>query len=229
MSAVQWPPEAEPQSREEAQRSPPYPEVVAAAKERGITSIVHFTTFENLKGILASDSVKSRNALPEDEVVKYVYEPNAEERHLDRPWHDYIHLSVTAINPWMFDFSARQHPGAIWVILEYGPQILGDPGVVFCTTNNIYPAAHRCRGLQGFNQMFASEVPGRYGRPTTRRGRGPRETTDPQAEVLYPFELRLEHLHTVTVPDDDVDCRVEAALAHFPHAPKVEKDPEAFR
>lgn len=226
---MEWASEAEPQSREEAQRWPRCPEVVAAAKERGITSIMHFTTFDNLKGILASEAVKSRIDLPEDELVKYVYEPNAADRRLDRLWHDYIHLSVTAINPRMFAFSARQHPGATWVILAFGPQILGDPGVVFCTTNNIYPAAHRCRGLRGFEQMFAASVPGRYGNPTTRGDRSPHETTDPQAEVLYPFELPLEHLRRVIVPDDDVKEAVEAARSHFRHKPKIKKDPEAFR
>ena len=230
MSTVEWAPEAEPQSREETQRAPRCPEVVAAANERGITSIVHFTTFGGMKGILASDAVKSRKDLPEDETVKYVYEPNAEDRRLDRLWHDYVNLSVTAINRRMFNFSAREHRGTEWVILEFGPEILGDGGVVFCTTNNIYPAAHRCRSLRGFEQLFAASVPGRHGNPTTRGDHALYETTDPQAEVLYPFELPLEHLHTVTVPDDDVYDAVDAALASFrKHTPKIKKDPEAFR
>lgn len=229
MSAVEWAPEAEPQSREEVERAPRCPEVVTAAKERSITSIMHFTTFENLKGILASDAVKSRKDLADDEAVKYVYEPNAVDRRFDRLWHDYVNLSMTAINPWMFNFSAREHHGARWVILEFDPEILGARGVVFCTTNNIYPAAHRSRGLLGFEQLFVSEVPGRYGRLSSRRGRAPHETTDPQAEVLYPFELSLEHLHGVIVPDDDVKDAVKAARSHFRHAPKIKKDPEAFR
>ena len=77
--------------------------------------------------------------------------------------------------------------------------------------------------------MFADEVPGRYGRITTRSGRSPRHTTDLQAEVLYPFELSLEHLHTITVPDDDINQAVDAALSHFRPEPKIKIDPEAFR
>ena len=229
MSAVEWAPEAEPQSREAVERAPRCPEVVAAAKKRGITSIVHFTTFGGLKGILASNAVKSRKDLPEDETVKYVYEPNAVDRRLDRLWHDYVNLSVTAINRRMFNFSAREHRDTEWVILEFGPEILGDGGVVFCTTNNIYPAAHRCRGLRGFEQMFAASVPGRYGSPTTRGDHGLHVTTDPRAEVLYPFELPLAHLHRVIVPDDDVKDAVKAVRSHFQHKPKIRKDPEAFR
>ena len=215
--------------RPEGGQAPRCPEVVNAAKERDITSLVHFTTVGGLKGVLASDAVKSRRGLPEDAAVKYVYEPNAVSRRLDRLWHDYINLSVTAINLRMLDFSAREHPGAAWVILEFGPEILGDRGVVFCTTNNIYPAARRGRGLPGFEQLFAPTVAGRYGHPVNRGDRPANRTTDPQAEVLYPFELALEHLHTVTVPDDDAEDAVDAALSHFPPEPKVKLDPEAFR
>ena len=229
MSATKWAPEAKPQSRKEVRRAPRSPEVVAAAKKRCITSIVHFTTFEGLKGILASGAVKCRKDLPGDELVKHVYEPNAVDRSLDKRWHRYVNLSVTNINLHMFRSSQSWRPGEEWVILEFGPKILGKRGVVFCTTNNIYPSAHRCRGLQGFEQMFAAEVPGRYGSLNTRNHRAPYQTTDPQAEVLYPFELSLKHLHTVTVPDDDVEDAVAGARSHFRHKPKIRKDPEAFR
>lgn len=222
-------PEAKPQDRDEVSRARRFPEVFAAAKERGIESIVHFTTVKGLLGILASGAVKSRRDLPSDEAIKYVYEPNAEHRHLDQLWHDYVNLSVTAVNPWMFRFSSRVHPDTEWVILEFGPEFLGDRGVVFCTTNNIYPAARRGRGLRGFEQLFASEVAGRYGRPVVRGNKPPNQTTDPQAEVLYPFELSLEHLHAVAVADDDVGETVEAAFLHFPYAPRVKLDPEGFR
>ncbi len=224
-----WAPEAEPQSRNEARSASRCPEVVDAAKERDVTSLVHFTTVDGLKGIMASDAIKSRRDLPEDAAVKYVYEPNAVSRHLDRLWHDYINLSVTAINLRMFNFSAREHPDVEWVILEFGPEILGDSGVVFCTTNNIYPAARRGRGLPGFEQLFAPTVAGRYGHPVNRGDQPSKQTTDPQAEVLYPFELSLEHLHTVTVPDDDTEDVVEAARSHFHHKPMIITDPEAFR
>lgn len=141
---------------------------MTAATERGIVSIVHFTTVRGLKGILASGTVRARRDLPDDELVKYVYEPNAVDRRLDQLWHGYVNLSVTAINLRMFNFSARMHPDAEWVILEFGPEILGDGGVVFCTTNNIYPAARRSRGLPGFDQLFAPNVAGWHGRPVDR-------------------------------------------------------------
>ena len=229
MSATKWAPEAKPQSREEIGRGPRCPEVVKAAEERCISSIVHFTRIPGLVGILDSSAIKARNLLPEDARLRHVYEANAADRHRDQIWHDYVNLSVSAINLHMFDFSKRQHPGEAWVILEFSRAILGDPGVVFCTTNNIYTGAHRCRGLQGFEQLFASDVPRWHKNRMVRRNRQPYETTDPQAEVLYPFELSLEHLHSVTVPDDDQEDAVDAALCHFQYAPKIKKNPEAFR
>ena len=229
MSEMAWAPEAQPQSRDEVRSALRCPEVVVAARDRGITSIVHFTSVAGLKGIVATGAVRSRNDLPEDESIRYVYEPNAVDRHLDQLWHDYVNLSVTAINSRMFRFSAGEHPEAMWTILEFGPEILGDGGVVFCTTNNIYPAARRGKGLQGFEQLFAPRVAGWYGYLIDRGEQPSCRTTDPQAEVLYPFELSLGHLHAVTVPDDHVYDSAVAALSHFPYEPKIKLDPEAFQ
>ena len=229
MSTGRWVPEAEPQTREQVREAPRCPEVVEAAIERGITSIVHFTTVKGLVGILYSKAVKNRQDLPADELVQHVFEPNAVDRRLDERWHAYVNLSVTDINLHMFNFSRRRRPEEIWVILKFGPETLGDPGVVFCTTNNIYPAALRWGGLQGFEQLFAPSVAGRYGNPTERNGKPPNHTTDPQAEVLYPFELPLTHLQEMTVGNDDAYEAVIAALSHFPIEPRVEINPEAFR
>lgn len=224
-----WAPEAEPQTVEEARSGPSCPEVVEAAQEREIDRIVHFTTISGLKGILASSAVKARALLPEDARLKYVYEPNAPDRSRDVRWHDYVNLSVTSINRRMFKYSERQHPDAQWVILEFGPEILGDPGVVFCTTNNAYEVAHRCGGLRGFEQMFAEEVPwGHYGHIHFRYNFEPSRTTDPQAEVLYPFELPLDHLHTITVRDEETCQAADGALSHFPVDPGVVIAPKAF-
>lgn len=229
MSAGKRTAEARPQTREQLQSAPWCPEIVEAATARGITCVVHFTTVDGLKGILYREAVMNRLELPEDEAVQHVYRHNADDRHWDKPWHAYVNLSVTAINLRMFNFSRREHPGAVWVILNFGPEILGDPGVVFCTTNNIYPAAQRWSGLLGFESLFATRVAGWYGTLTERKDKPPEFATDPQAEVLYPFELPLTHLHKITVGDDDAYEAVIAALSHFPNEPRVEIDPEAFQ
>ncbi len=225
-----WAAEAGPQTPEDARREPSYPDIVIAALGRGITSIVHFTRVGGCKGILSSGVVKARRDLPLDARVKHVYAENAADRSRDLPWHGYINLSVTRISRRMFDFSKREHPGDEWVILHFSPDLLGDPGVVFSTTNNAYENTHRARGTVGFEQLFAPQVPwGHYGSISTRTGRPDNEPTNPQAEVLYPFELTLEHLHTITVGDDDTFETVEAIMVHFPHPADIRIDPEAFK
>ena len=63
-----------------------------------------------------------------------------------------------------------------------------------------------------------------------RSGRQSNQTTDPQAEVLYPSALSLDHLHTITVGDEDTYVTVVGALANFPsYTPYIALKPEAFR
>lgn len=226
---MEWAPEATPQSRDEVLSAPRCPEVVVAAQKRGVTSLVHFTTIKGLVGVLASGEVKCRRDLPDDDLVRHVYEPNAANRSLDERWHGYVNLSVTNINLRMFNFSVRQRRIDEWVILKFGPKILRHRGVVFCTTNNIYPAAHRSQGLRGFEQMFAASVPGWYGHELDRDGRLPCETTDPQAEVLYPFSLSLKHLHTITANNEDAYGNALDALSIYPGEPTLNTTPEEFR
>lgn len=234
MISVEWAPEAEPQTIEEVRRSPSHPEIVAAAKKRGITSVVHFTSVPGgVVGILSSSAVKARRDLPSEQYVRHVYEENAADRSRDYLWHGYINLSVTRINLRMFEFSQRSHPNGKWAVLEFHPDILGYPGVVFSTTNNAYPVTHRCTGLRGFEQIFDSSIPwGYHGSIHTRRDHKSDQTTDPQAEVLFPYELSLEHLHTITVPDESTHDSVIGALAIFPnHKANVRTsiDSKAFR
>ena len=230
MSAKEWAPEAQPHSREQLAGAPLCPAVVDAAKGRGITSIVHFTRITGLVGMLDTSVVMARSELEQEERLRFVYRENAPDRDRDRPWHSYVNLSISTINVLMFRYSKRWHPREDWVILEFDPGILGHRGVVFCTTNNAYRVAHRATGLRGFEQLFAARVPwGRRGSVSTRGSRQLDQTTNPQAEVLYPFELSLEHLHSVTVASDHAHDAVEGALSHFPHGPMIVPSPEAFR
>ncbi len=225
-----WAPEARPQTADEVRGVHPCPEVVDAAVGRGITSIVHFTRIPGLVGIMDSRAVKARRFLPEEARLKYVYEENAPDRSRDSPWHGYVNMSVTDINFHMFERSKGWHPDDQWVILEFSPTFLGDPGVVFATTNNAYTEViHRCTGLRGFEQMFAARVPwGYYGCVSTRGARSLNQTTNPQAEVLYPVQLALDHLRRVIAGDEETYERVVAVRATFAHCPYVDVIPEAF-
>ena len=213
---MDWAPQATPQTAEEVHMMPNNPEVVEMASKRDISSIVHFTRIRGLVGILDSSEIKPRSELPLDARLKHIYQPNAEDRSRDHQWHDYINLSISQINMRMLNFSQREHPNEKWVILELSPELLGDPGVIFCTTNNAYDVVHRCAGLRGFEQMFASKIPwGHYDSVCTRSGRKYNQTTDPQAEVLYPFKLSTDYLHTITINDEETEDMVVAALSHY--------------
>ena len=91
------------------------------------------------------------------------------------------------------------------LVLSFDPEILGHPGVVFATTNNIYPACKRAEGLAGFKRLFADQVHGRYDELHDRTNKRPEWPTDRQAEVLYPGELSCDHLQRI-------DVQVEATI-----------------
>lgn len=191
---------ARPRSAEEVARLPVLPEVAEAARARGVERVLHFTTKHGVLGVLAQRAVKSRKRLSKDKYLEHVYRPNASFRK-DPAWLDHVSLSIERINDWMFDHSEKwhSHEDLFWAVLAFDPAVLGHPGVVFATTNNIYRSCRRAEGLAGFNAMFAEKVTGRYGRLHIRAGLPSNWTTDRQAEVLYPRELSCDHLQWIAV------------------------------
>lgn len=228
--AVPFSSQAHPRAATEWAQLDPRPEVIAAARHRGITGVVHFTTATGAVGVLASEAVKSRRRLRAEKYLEHIYKPNAVNRSADAAWHDYINLSISVINDWMFGSSRRWHvqDGVSWVLLSFDPAVLGDPGVVFATTNNIYPACRREEGLDGFDQMFEPVVAGRYGRLHTRDGLTDDLTTDRQAEVLYPGELGLARLQRIDVQVEAAVDDIEGALGVLGLALPVRLAPEVF-
>ncbi len=220
--------EARPKTASEWSRQRPLPEIEQAAHLRGITDVVHFTTLQGAVGVLASRALKSRGRLPSDEYLEHVYRPNAEVRK-DPAWRDYVNLSIQRINDWMFDTSTRWHPAGRWVLLSFDVAVLSHPGVVFTTTNNIYPSCLRAEGFDGFSRLFDAQVEGRYGQLHSREGKDASLPTDRQAEVLYPGELSCEHLRRVDVQVADTEDTVRGALGVLGVDVPVHHAPEVFR
>ena len=221
--------EAHPRTPDNVARLPQRPEVVVAAEERGIRDVVHFTTTNGAVGVLASRAVKSRTRLPKDKYLEHVYRPNAELRK-DQAWFDYVNLSISRINDWMFDASTRWHAadGNPWVVLSFAPCILGHPGVIFTTTNNIYPACRRAEGLSGFSRLFANSVRGRYNELHDRTDKEPAWTTDRQAEVLYPGELSCTYLQRIDVQQEETVDLIHGMMGVFGMSVPVRHAPEVF-
>ena len=218
-----------PRTPKEVAALPRCPEVADAAARRGISDIVHFTTTRGALGVLASGALKSRKRLSKDQHLEHVYRPNARLRK-DTPWLDYVNLSISRINDWMFDTSVKWHADEQnpWVVLAFDPALLGAPGVVFTTTNNIYPACRRAEGLEGFNGLFADSVRGRYSWLHDRTGKQANWPTDRQAEVLYPGELPRTYLHRIDVQLGETEETIHGMLAGLDLDVPVRHAPEVF-
>ena len=173
--------------------------------------------------------MKSRHRLSEDKYLEHVYRPNAALRK-DTQWLDYVNLSIERINNWMFKTSTQRHArdSNPWVVLSFVPKILAHCGVVFTTTNNIYPACTREEGLAGFSRMFADTVHGRYNEIHDRIDKRPAWPTDRQAEVLYPGELSCDYLQRIDVQMEDVVDMISGALGGLNLSVPVRHAPEVF-
>ena len=221
---------ATPKTPEQIAHLPNQPDIVDEAQKRGVTQIVHFTTLRGAVGVLAKGAVLSRERLLKEEHLQYVYQPNAQFRK-DVAWLDYVNLSVERINDWMFATSVRWHATEDnpWVVLSFKPLILAHPGVVFTTTNNIYPACRRAEGLSGFSQMFSESIRGRYDSLHNRAGKLSSWSTDRQAEVLYPGELSCDFLQRIDVQTERAFEGVHGILGGIGLSVPVRYAPEVFQ
>jgi ssDNA thymidine ADP-ribosyltransferase, DarT len=176
-----------------------------------IGEVVHFTTNHGVLGMLADGRLLSRERLPANKYLEHVYRPNASVRK-DPEWLDYVSLSISRVNTRFFGYSRgwEREVETWWAIVSLDPAILADEGVVFTTTNNIYPSCQRAQGAGGLQAMFAPDVTGLYGGSLKRTPRTPNNwTTDDQAEVLYPAEIPTSYLRCVyTATDEHADIVV---------------------
>ena len=205
------------------------PEILEEVKLKGVKDVLHFTTNSGAIGVLAARAVKSRLRLNNDKYLEHLFKGNVQIRK-DNAWLDYVNLSIERINEWMFNTSTRWHPldDNPWVILSFRPEILAHPGVVFTTTNNIYPACRRREGVDGFLQMFAETVYGRYNELHKRTNKQLEWPTDRQAEVLYPNELSIDYLQRIDVQKEESVDTIRAAQSVFDLSVPVHHTPKAF-
>ena len=223
-------PRAYPRKPEEIARLADHPDILDTATMRGVQNVVHFTTMKGALGVLAAKAVKSRCRLPADNYLEHVYRPNSDIRK-DELWLDYVNLSIERINDWMFKASNRWYADNDnpWVVLSFDPTILTHPGVVFTTTNNIYPSCRRAEGVEGFSQMFAPTVHGRYDQLHDRTDKLPSWPTDRQAEVLYPGQLACDYLKRIDVQTEETIDEIHGMLGGLGMNVSVRYAPEVFK
>ncbi len=202
---------------------------------RGVTEILHFTTDSGAIGVLKTRALIPRAQLPKEEQLEYILKPNCDVRK-DAPWTNHNSLSVSKINTQFFRFSQREHgvsKDLWWCILAFHPDILAHPDVVFSTGNNTWPRSLKGKGVDGFAQMFADPVPGRYD-TWVRRQMGMPDSlpTSIEAEVLYPGRLAIDHLtRTYFLTQDNADHFLAVARTlHLDFADDIVcVDPQKFR
>lgn len=180
-------------------------DVLDVVRARGISEVLHFTTDKGLVGVLAQHALLARTQVNQEPLVALVKLMNCISRK-DPDWAGHISLSIGRINKSMLGSSRGWHgrDGIWWVVLSFEPDVIADDGVVFSTTNNIYPAANRDSGVAGFEALFAREVSGRYGSLSVRTATTDDSLpTDPQAEVLYPESLDIARLRAIYVAEEE--------------------------
>jgi ssDNA thymidine ADP-ribosyltransferase, DarT len=183
-------------------------------KKRGITEVLHFTTHRGLLGSLHSGAVKSRERLPAEVNLKFIYKPNAIYRK-DPAWLDYVNLSISRINSVFFATSCRWHRAEDlwWCIMSFDPEILTHSGVYFATTNNMYTSVAHGAGVAGVESLFAARVVRYNGNIAVRTTQlADNFTTCVQAEALYPGELSVKYLRRVYVETNEDQDEVYAQM-----------------
>jgi hypothetical protein len=198
-----------------------------AAARRGVQQLLHYTTQKGIHGTIASKALLSRAQLDQEEYLALIREPVWPRR--DAPWIDHISLSVTTINDDLFRRSRSHFPHLWWAVVAVSPAVLDDAGVVFTTTNNIFPSVRRGEGSAGFEAMFADEVVGRYGVVHTRAGLPDAQPTDRAAEVLYPQRIETSRIQAIYVMEPDHKHMILGWCAALDHQDiPVEVRPDVF-
>ncbi|MBX8577767.1 DarT ssDNA thymidine ADP-ribosyltransferase family protein [Pseudomonas cichorii] len=203
------------------------------SRERGIESILHFTTNRGSLGVFASKALKSRQRLNADQQLKHIFQPNARFRNKDVAWLDYANLSISQINTDFFRTCAgnwHKEKDFFWCVLDFSPDIMLHDNVWFTTTNNIYTGVQRARGMAGLEAVF---------QPTTHQyqnyyahrsdDHSLNSPTCYQAEILYPGELSTDHLQRIYVRCDNDTDELAGQMAATGHPPvEVVVMPELF-
>ncbi len=204
--------------------------------QRGISRIVHFTSFPSLISILKTGQLMSRLEMdryrtthPDDAVCRY-FHSNDEGRWDKRL--ECINMSIERINTRLL-WAMQQRPENVgrdpWCILEVDPVCIEKAGVLFTVAN---AASKHVRlhgttsGIEGLAAMFADSIIS--GRQTeshetetytvTRSYELPKNRpTDSQAEVLVPGALSIEMLDGIVFKSvSDRNYATSKLMGEFP-------------
>ncbi|SPF80326.1 DarT ssDNA thymidine ADP-ribosyltransferase family protein [Pseudoprimorskyibacter insulae] len=193
------PPKPAPAPVAPAVMRPHGPAIAKIIRDRGITSLVHFTNLDNLS------SIEEHGLLPLSDLRKRGLEHVTNDRQRVEGHPDALCLSISHPNARMF-YKYRREARCGWAVLELSPDILTTHECSFYPRN---AADHRMRGVPrsvlGTPEAFEAMFSGLDGRPADR---APNLPTDSQAEALVFGRIGPEHIRRIHVETD-----IEAAAA----------------
>lgn len=200
--------------------------------ERAVSEVVHFTTSHGCCGTLYTKLLQSRQRLEHDDLVQYLFAPNANFRK-DVSYLDHVSLSIQHINHQFYNTSSGSWHRAdpiFWCILAFDPVVLTHADVEFATTNNIYSGVTRQKGSAGLERLFAPVVTRWVGNSISRyEGMPAFYPTCFQAEALYPAAVSTEFLQRIYVFNQSDQSEVVGfAKASFHNDVEVVVAPEKF-
>jgi DNA-directed RNA polymerase subunit RPC12/RpoP len=204
--------------------------------QRGISRIVHFTSFPSLVAILKTGQLMSRLEMDRyrmthpDDVICQNFHSNDEGRWDKRL--ECINMSIERINTrllWTMQQRQENVGRDPWCILEVDPTCIEKAGVLFTVANaaSRYVRLHgTASGIDGLAAMFADTIVSGKQTEThetetytvTRSYKSPRNRpTDPQAEVLVPGALSIEMLDGIVFKSvSDRDYAKSKLMKDFP-------------
>jgi hypothetical protein len=190
------------------------------AHNRGVQSLYHFTSIENLMSIMERGYLYSREKVDELKLVDDGYFTADYVDHMDEERFDglrnYVNLSLSRPN-WYLLNQYQKRPELChldWCILCVEISPMFDDSTLFSVCNAASSTAKRygvCGGAIGFEQMFIQEVV-TPSRTYTRYNLPQYFTTDIQAEVLIKDSIDTKNIETVFLPSQNKLLQYQSAF-----------------
>lgn len=176
-------------------------------RERGITTLVHFTKTKNLPFILGNDPTMNSGIVANE----FISDKSLLEKIDPNRWdgkEDYICTSIQVPNPYYFDTAKKRNETTLfndWVILKISPDVINKSSN-FCSFNSATGKGRYIESdIEAFKKIFNDKIIKPNSKVITRK---PNEyanrPTDIQAEVLIYKQIPKEYITGLVFPNEEI-------------------------